>query len=339
MSRPATLAGRLAQAMRRGASGAAWGGVDSAGGGKAMNRAGLGLIAALVAIAVYGVARAQEGVGDVVYVPTPQVVVDSMLNMAKVGAKDYIIDLGSGDGRIVITAAKKFGARGFGVDLDEVLLKRANDTAKREGVADRAQFVEQNLFETDLSKATVITTYLLPEMNEKLRPKILRLKPGTRVVAHDYHMGEWQPDDNDTLSVPEKTVGNPGTSYIFMWYVPANAAGKWQIRTPVAGQTLAVDLDLAQRFQMLSGNARINERSAHLQGARVRGEDVTFWLTLGSGANAVRHEFNGRVQGDTISGTLRVHAGKKVDQSPFTARRTSPGKLDLGAALPATPVL
>jgi hypothetical protein len=284
-------------------------------------------------------AHAQEGVGDVVYVPTPQVVVDSMLNMAKVNAKDYIIDLGSGDGRIVITAAKKFGASGYGVDLDEVLLKRANDTAKREGVAERAQFVEQNLFETDLSKATVITTYLLPEMNEKLRPKILRLKPGTRVVAHDYHMGEWQPDDNDTLSVPEKTVGNPGTSYIYLWYVPANAAGKWQIRAPVAGQTLAVDLDLSQRFQMLNGNARINDRAAQLQGARVRGEDVTFWLTVGSGANAVRHEFNGRLQGDTINGTLRVHAGKKVDQAVFTAKRTAPGKLALGASLPSAPVL
>jgi hypothetical protein len=296
-------------------------------------------IAGMVAIGVCGLAHAQEGAGDVVYVPTPQVVVESMLNMAKVGAKDYIIDLGSGDGRIVITAAKKYGARGFGVDLDEVLLKRANETAKREGVSDRAQFVEENLFETDLSKATVITTYLLPEMNEKLRPKILRLKPGTRVVAHDYHMGEWQPDDNDTLSVPEKTVGNPGTSYIYLWYVPANAAGKWSIHTPVAGQKLNVELDLNQRFQMLSGNGRVNDKSAQLQGARVRGEDVTFWLTVGSGASAVRHEFNGRVQGDTINGTLRVHAGKKVDQATFTARRTAPGKLDLGASLPPTPVL
>lgn len=288
------------------------------------------LIAGLSAIVALGAARAQEGAGDVVYVPTPQVVVDTMLTMAKVSPQDFIIDLGSGDGRIVITAAKKFGARGFGVDLDEVLLKRANENAKREGVADRVRFVEQNLFETDLSKATVITTYLLPEMNERLRPKILRLKPGTRVVAHDYHMGEWQPDENDTLSVPEKTVGNPGTSYIFLWYVPANAAGKWQIRAPVAGRTLAVDMDLSQHFQMLSGNARINDRAAQLQGARVRGEDVTFWLTLGSGANAVRHEFNGRVQGDTIAGTVRVHAGKKVDQASFTARRTAPGKLDLG---------
>ncbi len=150
---------------------------------------------------------AQEGVGDVVYVPTPQIVVDEMLRMAKVGPADFVIDLGSGDGRMVITAAKKFGARGFGVDLDTVLLKISNEAAQREGVADRARFIEQNLFETDLSQATVITSYLLPEMNEKLRPKILSMKPGTRVVAHDYHMGEWRPDENKTLSVPEKTVG------------------------------------------------------------------------------------------------------------------------------------
>ena len=296
-----------------------------------MRKSSAAWIAGLIAIAACTVARAQEGAGDVVYVPTPQVVVEQMLTMAKVGPDDFVIDLGSGDGRIVITAAKKFGARGFGVDLDKVLLQRASENAKREGVADRAYFVEENLFETDLSKATVITTYLLPEMNEKLRPKILQLKPGTRVVAHDYHMGEWQPDDNDTLSVPEKTVGNPGTSYIYLWYVPANAAGKWQMRVPVGGQTLAVDMDLSQRFQMLSGSARINDQPAQVQGARLRGDEVTFWLTLGRGANAIRHEFNGKVQGDTINGVLRVHAGKQVQQAPFTAKRTAPGKVDPGA--------
>src|SRR6185503_13719806 len=117
-------------------------------------------------------AIAQDGRGDVVYVPTPQVVVDEMLRMAKVTGNDFIIDLGSGDGRIIITAAKKYGARGFGVDLDTYLLKIANAAAKKEGVTDRASFVEQNLFETDLSRATLITSYLLPEMNRKLRPKL-----------------------------------------------------------------------------------------------------------------------------------------------------------------------
>lgn len=298
-----------------------------------MSNVGLKWIAGLMAWGAFcSMARAQEGVGDVVYVPTPQIVVDTMLKMAKVNANDYIIDLGSGDGRIVITAAKQFGARGFGVDLDKVLLKRANEGAQREGVTDKVHFVDQNLFETDLSKATVVTSYLLPEMNERLRPKLLALKPGTRVVAHDYHMGEWRADDNDTLSVPEKTVGNPGVSYIFLYYVPANAAGKWQASVPVGGQKVALDVEFSQRFQMLSGSARINDRTGQIQGARLRGENVTFWINTGSGPTTVRHEFTGKVEGDTITGTLRVHAGKKVDQAPFTAKRLAPGKLDLSLA-------
>ncbi|MFZ9151290.1 MAG: SAM-dependent methyltransferase, partial [Burkholderiales bacterium] len=155
-------------------------------------------------------ATAQEGRGDVVYVPTPQIVVDTMLEMAKVGPKDFVIDLGSGDGRIIITAASKRGAQGFGVDLDTVLLKRANENAKKAGVSDKVHFVEQNLFVTDLSKATVITSYLLPQMNLRLRSKVMSLKPGTRLVAHDYHFGEWDPDEQRELIVPEKKVGKEG---------------------------------------------------------------------------------------------------------------------------------
>src|SRR6185295_9742434 len=135
------------------------------------------LAAALPFTLFAAAASSQEGRGDVVYVPTPQVVVDEMLTMAKIGPKDFLIDLGSGDGRIVITAAKKYGAQGFGVDLDRYLLGLAREGAQREGVADRAQFVQENLFETDLNKATVISSYLLPTMNLKLRPKILALKP------------------------------------------------------------------------------------------------------------------------------------------------------------------
>jgi autotransporter translocation and assembly factor TamB len=122
--------------------------------------------------------------------------------------------------------------------------------------------------------------------------------------------------------------------------VPADASGKWQIRANAGGQPVAVDLDFRQRYQMLNGTARVNERTAQIQGARVRGEDVTFWLTTGSGAAAVRHEFVGRIQGDTINGTLRVHAGKKVDQTVFSAKRTAPGKIEIGAVpAPAVPVL
>ncbi len=158
---------------------------------------------------------AQQGEGDVIYVPTPRAVVDEMLKMARVGPADFVIDLGSGDGRIVITAAEKYGARGFGVDLDGYLIKKARENARIAGVADKVQFFEQNLFETDLSRATVITSYLLPELNEKLRPKLLELKPGTRIVTHDYDMGEWFPDEQKTILVPEKEVGIPARATSF----------------------------------------------------------------------------------------------------------------------------
>jgi hypothetical protein len=278
-------------------------------------------------------AQAQEGAGDVVYVPTPQIVVDTMLRMAKIGPKDHLIDLGSGDGRIVITAAKKFGASGIGVDLDRVLLRMAVNNSRREGVSDRAQFIEQNLFETDLSKATVISTYLLPEMNEKLRPKILALPPGTRVVAHDYHMGEWQPDDNDTLSVPEKTVGNPGISYVYLWIVPANVTGKWQVKLTGASAPVG-EVELSQRFQILDGSGRVGDRAGKVQGGKVRGEEFTFWLTTGQGASTLRHEFNGRLKGNEMTGTVKIHGEKEVRQGTFSATRPAPGQMRQSAVEP-----
>jgi len=291
-------------------------------------------VAALWAVAMLSApARAQEGAGDVVYVPTPQIVVDTMLRMAKITANDYLVDLGSGDGRIVITAAKKFGANGIGVDLDRVLLRMATNNARREGVSDRAQFVEQNLFETDLSKATVISSYLLPEMNEKLRPKILALRPGTRVVAHDYHMGDWPADDNDTLSVPEKTVGNPGISYVYLWIVPANASGKWQVKLTGAPAS-AAEVELTQRFQMLDGNGRVGDRPGRVQGGRVRGEDLTFWVATGQGPTLQRLEFVGKVKGNEMSGIVRIHGEKDVRQGTFSATRPAPGVMRQSAAEP-----
>jgi 16S rRNA G966 N2-methylase RsmD len=191
-------------------------------------------------------ARAQTGVGDVVYVPTPQIVVDEMLALVKVNKSDFLIDLGSGDGRLVITAAKKHGAKALGVDLDTYLLKVANENARKENVTDRVTFREQNLFQTDISQATVISTYLLPEMNLRLRSKIMALKPGTRVVAHDYSMGDWYPDEQKTLVVPEKKVGNPGISYIFSWVVPALAAGQWQSTLNVGGKEVPYEFDMVQ---------------------------------------------------------------------------------------------
>jgi len=278
------------------------------------------------------VAGAQEGRGDVIYVPTPQVVVDAMLKMAKVGAKDFVIDLGSGDGRIVITAAKKHGARGFGVDLDTHLLKIANSNAKKEGVADRARFIEQNLFETDLSQATVITSYLLPSMNEQLRPKLLALKPGTRVVAHDYAMGEWDPDDSDTLIVPEKTVGDPGKSYIFFWIVPARVAGRWESQVMAGGKLVPWIFSFEQNFQLVHGTARAAEREVKLPQFRMVGEQLAFKVEDLAPGKPVTYQYRGWVRGDAIEGTVIVGDGSGQRVMPWRAKQTARGEPNMGAA-------
>jgi SAM-dependent methyltransferase len=147
---------------------------------------------------------------DVPYVPTPTEVVDAMLKVAKVGKNDVLYDLGSGDGRIPITAAKRFGTRGFGVDIDPERIKEANANAQKEGVSDLVQFAQQDLFKTDLSKATVISLYLLPRINLELRPRLLKLKPGTRIVSHAFDMGDWKPD---------QVVSVNGTN-VYFWVVP-----------------------------------------------------------------------------------------------------------------------
>jgi hypothetical protein len=283
-------------------------------------------------------AIAQDGRGDVIYVPTPQVVVDEMLRMAKVGAKDFVIDLGSGDGRIVITAAKKHGARGFGVDLDTYLLKMANNNAKQEGVADRARFIEQNLFETDLSQATVITSYLLPEMNERLRPKLLALKPGTRVVAHDYAMGDWNPDDDMTVLVPEKTVGDPGKSYIFFWIVPARVAGRWESQLMVGGKPVSWQFSFEQNFQLVSGTARAGEREVKLPQFRMVGEQLTFRIDVPAAGKPVTHQFRGWVKGDAIEGSVTVGDGSGQRVMPWRAKQTARGEANMGAARTVTVV-
>src|SRR6266851_6636006 len=165
----------------------------------------------------------QEG-KDVVWVPTPQVLVDKMLDMAKVTPRDFVMDLGSGDGRTVITAAKR-GARALGIEYNPDMVALSKRNAEKAGVAGRASFMKADLFETDFSKATVITMFLLPEINEKLRPAILRLKPGTRVVSNTFEMGEWRADETETVT----TGCDTSWCTALLWIVPANVAGSYKI--------------------------------------------------------------------------------------------------------------
>lgn len=262
----------------------------------------------------------ERGVGDVVYVPTPQVVVDEMLTLAKVGPSDFVIDLGSGDGRMVRTAAKKYGARGFGVDLSDDLLREANALAITDGVSDRARFVKQNLFDTDLNQATVITSYLLPSMNERLRPKILALKPGTRVVAHDYSMGEWKADETKDILVPEKQVGNPGHSYVFLYIVPSRVGGRWQAQINSASHSGGLEIDLTQKFQELEGTAKSGNQTVALLAPKLRGDQLSFAFFTKPNDNATRHQFTGTVKGETVEGIVKVGEGAAQQSLPWTAK-------------------
>lgn len=274
-----------------------------------------------LACAAFASAHAQDGQGDVVYVPTPEVVVDEMLGMANVGPQDFLIDLGSGDGRIVITAAKRYGARGFGVDLDRYLLEQAEKSAQDEGVADRVKFYDRDIFDTRLDSATVITTYLLPELNRRLRPTLLALRPGVRVVTHDYHMGQWLPDAQKTIVVPEKEVGNPGESYVFLWYVPAKIAGTW-VSDIDAGQGPAqYEFSFDQDFQELEGVMRDGHDATKFS-SRVLGDQVRFLVLPRRGGKIVRHEFEGRVKDDRIEGRLKIGEGAQQRIVPWVARQT-----------------
>ena len=275
-------------------------------------------------------AQAQQGAGDVVYVPTPQVVVEAMLRIAKVGPDDTLIDLGSGDGRIVVTAAKRYGARGLGVDLDRYLLGLANESARREGVADRARFVEQDLFQTDLSGATVITSYLLPEMNLRLRPKLLALRPGTRIAAHDYHMGDWLSDESVTLDVPEKKVGNPGVSYVYLWRVPATVAGRWQSGLRVHDASVDGEFTFTQRYQSIAGAAKIGSAAAPMRQASLSGDAIgfEFEVAAGRGGGPVQYVYRVRVNGKVMEGSVVVRDRAGTSTQAWQATLLAPAPRD-----------
>ncbi|MGH8699709.1 MAG: SAM-dependent methyltransferase, partial [Burkholderiales bacterium] len=230
-----------------------------------------GCVAALAALSMAPV-RALEP--RVPYVPTPQEVVERMLEIAKVGPHDYLIDLGSGDGRIVVTAAKKYGARGFGVDLNPERIRESNESARRAGVTDKVAFYQRDLFETSLGDATVITLYLLPQVNIELRPKLLELKPGTRLVSHDFDMGDWKPDTHVKMDAQDKYGGAGGSSEIYFWIVPAPVAGVWRWELPVSGKPLAYELNLEQKYQMITGSASVGGRPVRLQDAQLRGGEI-----------------------------------------------------------------
>jgi SAM-dependent methyltransferase len=228
---------------------------------------------------------------EVPYVQTPQPVVDAILRLAELRPGDLLVDLGSGDGRIVIEAARRFGVRALGVEIDPALVQLSNTRAAQAGVADRVRFVTQDLFETDLTEASVITMYLLPDVNLALRPRLLALKPGTRLVSHDWDMGDWAPQRSLVVDAPDKPVGVARQSTVHRWTVPARIAGPWRGELEAAGAVQRFTLMIEQRFDQ----ARVTgEAPGRVNGARVQ-------ISMRIAGEAVQLE--GTVDGDRIAGT------------------------------------
>ena len=249
----------------------------------------------------------QEG-KDVIWVPTPQSLVERMLQMAGTKSTDYVVDLGSGDGRTVITAVKKFGAPALGIEYNADMVALSKRNAEKEGVAGKAQFMQGDIFQTDFSKATVLTLYLLPSLNVKLRPTILNMKPGTRVVSHAFTMDDWQADQVDS--------SEGRTAY--MWIVPAKVGGTWKLDVSGGGPR-SYEATFLQQYQNIGGSAKAGDKTLQFGNGKLRGESIAF--TLVDDAN-VRRDFTGRVNGDRIEGTVKV-AGSNAE-SKWTATRVGP---------------
>jgi precorrin-6B methylase 2 len=234
----------------------------------------------------------QEG-KDVIWVPTPQVLVEKMLDMAKVTPKDYVIDLGSGDGRTVITAAKR-GAKALGIEYNPDMVELSKRHAAKEGVSDRASFVKADLFESDFSQASVITMFLLPGINIQLRPKILDLRPGTRIVSNSFTMGEWAADE-------EATVKDGCASYCtaLLWIVPAKVEGTWQLSQG--------ELALKQTFQIVSGTLRSGNVSTPITNGRLNGDQISF--------TAGRNQYTGHVNGNVMEGSVDSGGSWKANRT------------------------
>ena len=272
-----------------------------------MNRISGMLVSAMAVLPVFALFQAQSAFAQGSfgpYVPTPTVIVDRLLEMGSVTANDYLIDLGSGDGRIVITAAKKFGARGLGIDIQDKLVDLANRNAAGEGVADKVRFVRGDIMEADLSQASVITTYLLPSTITKLVPKFLaELKPGTRIVSHDYPINPLQHEKVISFDLDEKVkISGTTLTVIYLYVIPARVSGEWNLNLSPAGATgkpLTVRID--QQPEALSGSVEMGGVRFPLRDLKVSGEEISFaYGTPSIGTVSLR----GTVKGGEMTGTV-----------------------------------
>jgi len=252
-------------------------------------------VAATAADSEYTPSVGQEG-KDVIWVPTPQALVEKMLDMAKLTAKDIHYDLGSGDGRTVIAAAKR-GAQAVGVEFNPDMVALSERAAAKEGLSAKAKFINGDIFQTDFSHATVVTLYLLPSLNVKLRPTLLKMKPGTRVVSHAFTMEEWQADQ--TENVEGRTA--------YLWIVPAPVEGTWRWSVAGSGQR-EYELVLRQQFQQVEGLAKLdNGKMGQLRNVKLAGDQLSFSIhEIAGTSGTLRRDYVGRVSGNTLQGVFKL---------------------------------
>jgi SAM-dependent methyltransferase len=273
----------------------------------------LGLCLVLVIAGVWVRGYAQTRTPDVQYVPTPHNVVAEMLRLIGVTKHDVVYDLGCGDGRLVITAAERFGARGVGLDIDPQRIRESRANARKAGVTDRVQFRQQDLFEADIRDATVVTLYLLPKLNVALRPKLLReLQPGTRVVSHAFDMAELRPDQTVRVKGPTREHS------VYFWVIPANVEGEWRVNVPAPAGARQYLLRLQQQYQDVRGTMRVDGQDIPLTHATLTGDHLRFTVITG---DRVTMSFDGRVKGQAMRGSMEAQGGAMAGRYDWASQR------------------
>jgi len=281
-----------------------------------MNRAALGFVMMFLLLLPVTEAQEYDFEYDVPFVPTRNEVVTAMLSMVKVTRDDIVYDLGCGDGRIVITAAKMTGCRGVGIDINPIRISESRANAEKAQVADKVRFAEQNLFDADIHEATVVTLYLLPAVNLKLRPNLIRqLKPGTRIVSHNYAMGDWDTDNYKEVELKDSTHD------VYFWVVPANVSGVWRISIQSAEGNSEYKITLNQKFQHVFGDYASGSLSRPLQEFKITGDSVIFSLEDGTPVQPFRMEFRGKATGDSMSGAANKFTGQWKKEGTWKAVR------------------
>jgi SAM-dependent methyltransferase len=284
---------------------------------------GYGLCLVVAVLWVSACAQPQPKKPDVEYVPTPQHVVAEMLRLLAVKPTDVVYDLGCGDGRVVITAAKRYNARGVGIDIDPKRIQESRANARKAGVVNRVKFRQQDLFETDIREASVVALYLLPELNRKLRPKLLSdLRPGTRVASHDFDMGDWYPD---------RVIYVPGSAYehtVYYWVIPANVDGAWEMRVPASTGERRYLLRLQQQYQEVRGTVNAAGEAMLIRNATLTGDHLRFTVTTGIQGEEVQMSFDGRVSGEAMRGSVEVQGGAMAGRYAWTSQRQAASSRD-----------